>query len=254
MCNSLGSVRSRGLPQRIRNFLRLVGGHQIRTHFLTLCIELRIKQSTLASFLEKLASLVRWNIRRVLYLVWNMREHLLDNIEALCNTNAAKDVLMCCSISTSLQSIDYRYHTSITCLPLPRTHFNEKNEALKDMNSAAHQNPTISITSNCGNITDSCKNVWNNCDISIADEKSAVLEWLSPLEPRERHQTIGMNRMPGVGDWFLLTDEFTQWNQGDDGSTKPVLFCYGDPGVGKTYLRYGWRLPGKSAREAKYLK
>ena len=119
------------------------------------------------------------------------------------------------------------------------------------MNSAAHQNPVISITSNSGNITESYKNVWNNCDISVTDEKRTVLEWLSPLEPRERHQTIGMDRTPGVGDWLLLTNEFTQWSQAGDGAAKPVLFCYGDPGVGKTYLRYGWRLPLKSAREAK---
>ena len=122
------------------------------------------------------------------------------------------------------------------------------------MNSAAHQNHVISITSNCGNVTDSYKNVWNNYDISVTDEKRAILKWLSPLEPRERHQTIGMDRMAGVGDWLLLTNEFTQWNQGGDGSAKPVLFCYGDPGVGKTYLRYGWRLPLKSVLEAKWFK
>ena len=110
------------------------------------------------------------------------------------------------------------------------------------MNSAAHQNPVISITSNCGNVTDSYNNVLNNCDISVTDEKRAILEWLSPLEPRERHHAIGMNRMSGVGDWLLITNEFIQWKEGDEGTAKPVLFCYGDPGVGKTYLRYGWRL------------
>ena len=87
--------------------------------------------------------------------------------------------------------------------------------------------------------------MWNNCDISVADEKRAVLEWLSPLEPRERHQTIGMSRVAGVGDWLLLTSEFTRWNENGDGTASPVLFCYGDPGVGKTYLRYRWRLPLK---------
>ena len=107
------------------------------------------------------------------------------------------------------------------------------------MDSVAHQNPAISITSNCGNITDSYKNVWNNCDISVTDEKRSLLEWLSPLEPRERHHAIGVNRMPGVGDWLLITNEFTQWKEGGEGTTKPLLFCYGDPGVGKTYLKYG---------------
>jgi len=150
------------------------------------------------------------------------------------------------------KSIDYRYHTSITCLPFPRTHFNEKTDELEEMNSAAHQNPVISIASNSGSVADGYGGVWDDCGVSVRNEKRAVLEWLSPLEPRERHQAIGMNRMPGVGDWLLIINEFTQWKEGGDGAAKPVLFCYGDPGVGKTYLRYGWRLPLKSSHEAKY--
>jgi len=90
--------------------------------------------------------------------------------------------------------------------------------------------------------------VWNNYDISITDGKRAILEWLSPLEPRERHQTIGVHRVSGVGDWLLLTNEFTRWSRGGDGISNPVLFCYGDPGVGKTYLRYERRLPLKIPR------
>ena len=146
-------------------------------------------------------------------------------------------------------------------LPLPRSTSNlstttplytapllQKQITLDEMNSVAGQQPAILMNSNCGNVTDSYKNVWNNCDISIADEKRAILEWLSPLEPRERHQAIGMDRVPGVGEWLLHTSEFIQWNQGHDRSAKPVLFCYGDPGVGKTFLRYGWRLPLKIAR------
>jgi len=78
---------------------------------------------------------------------------------------------------------------------------------------------------------DSYKNVWNNYDISVADERHAVLEWLSPLEPRERHQAIGMDRVAGVRSWLLLASEFTQWSQSGDGGAKPVLFCYGNPGV-----------------------
>ena len=85
--------------------------------------------------------------------------------------------------------------------------------------------------------------MWNRCDISVTDEKRAVLEWLSPLEPRERHQAIGVGRVAGVGDWLFDTNEFTQWNQSDGGTTKPILFCYGNPGVGKTHLRYGWWFP-----------
>jgi len=119
------------------------------------------------------------------------------------------------------------------------------------MNSVTRQKPAISIDSDCGDATDSYKNVWNNCDISVADEKRAILGWLSPLEPREKHQAIGIRRVAGVGDWLLLTNEFTQWSQSGDGSAKPVLFCYGGPCVGKTYLWYGWRPPLKSTSEAK---
>ena len=69
----------------------------------------------------------------------------------------------------------------------------------------------------------------------MADEKRALPEWLSPLEPCERHQAMAMNRVAGVGDWLLRTKKFTRWSQSGDRSVKPVLFCYGDPGAGKTY-------------------
>ena len=75
--------------------------------------------------------------------------------------------------------------------------------------------------------------------IAETSNKERILEWHSPLEPRKRHWAIGIDRVAGVGDWLLLTNQFTQWNEGRNGTSKPVLFCYGDPGVGKTYLRYG---------------
>ena len=139
-----------------------------------------------------------------------------------------------------------------TLPPFPRTNFNSKTDTLDEMDQIPHQELAVSITNNCGNVTGSYNNVWNNCNIAVADEKRAVLEWLSPLKPRERHQAIGIDQIRGVGDWLFLTNEFTQWNQSGDGSAKPVLFCYGNPGVGKTYLRYGWRLPLKSVGEAKW--
>ena len=105
------------------------------------------------------------------------------------------------------------------------------------MSSAAYQNPTIIINTNVGNATDSYKNVWNNCEISVSDEKRQILEWLSPLAPRERHRAVSEDRMDGVGDWLLRTNEFEKWHRGEDKAVHPVLFCYGDPGVGKTYLR-----------------
>jgi len=59
----------------------------------------------------------------------------------------------------------------------------------------------------------------------------------SPLEPNTRHQGVRTNRFDGVGDWLLETSEFREWKGGDGGADKAALFCSGNPGVGKTYLR-----------------
>ena len=80
-------------------------------------------------------------------------------------------------------------------------------------------------------------NVSNNYEISISDGKRRILEWLSPLAPGERHRAVREHRMDGVGDWLLGTNEFKKWHTGEDEAVHPLLFCYGDPGVGKTYLR-----------------
>ena len=71
----------------------------------------------------------------------------------------------------------------------------------------------------------------------IDAEGRQVLQWLSPLEPQQRHQGVRTNRHDGVGSWVLETNEFRKWSNTEGGGTEPVLFCYGSPGVGKTYLR-----------------
>jgi len=73
----------------------------------------------------------------------------------------------------------------------------------------------------------------------IADEKAEILAWLSPLEPRIRHDDIRAQRVENVGDWLLRTEEYRKWLEGIRGgdSCDSALFCYGDPGVGKTYIR-----------------
>jgi len=73
---------------------------------------------------------------------------------------------------------------------------------------------------------------------SSANKRAEILTWLSPLEPRIRHNYIRDHRVEHVGAWLLQTEEYRNWfdvHSGDpDGS---VLFCYGDPGAGKTYVR-----------------
>ena len=63
------------------------------------------------------------------------------------------------------------------------------------------------------------------------------MRWLSPLEPNRRHQDVRTDRFGGVGDWLLETSEFRGWGGSEDGPDKAILFCSGNPGVGKTYLR-----------------
>ena len=74
---------------------------------------------------------------------------------------------------------------------------------------------------------------------TVADDRSQILNWLSPLEPRLRHRDIQDSRAGDVGEWVFQTEEFKSWyaSSGESESDKAVLFCYGNPGVGKTFIR-----------------
>ena len=69
--------------------------------------------------------------------------------------------------------------------------------------------------------------------------RAKLLESLSLPELRIRHHDIRAHRVEGVGDWLLRTGDYQNWFDGTrygelDNS---VLFCHGDPGVGKSYIR-----------------
>ena len=68
-------------------------------------------------------------------------------------------------------------------------------------------------------------------------EDVQIMNWLSPLEPNNRHQGVRQERFDGIGDWLLDTGEFREWRGGEGGAENAVLFCSGNPGVGKTYLK-----------------
>ena len=68
-------------------------------------------------------------------------------------------------------------------------------------------------------------------------ERHEILQWLSPLEPQQRHQGVRIDRLDGVGNWVLETKEFRNWRDAEDGWVGSVLFCYGNPRVGKTYIK-----------------
>ena len=79
--------------------------------------------------------------------------------------------------------------------------------------------------------------VTNN--FTAINDRSEILAWLSPLDPKLRHQDIQNRRVEDLGEWLLQTEGFRKWYASSEGSEcdSAVLFCYGDPGVGKTYIR-----------------
>ena len=95
---------------------------------------------------------------------------------------------------------------------------------------------TINESANFSNNRNSF-NVCNN--YNVTDDRSQLLTWLSPLDPGLRHGNIQERRVNGVGEWLMGTEEFREWcGLGEKREVgKAVLFCYGNPGVGKTFIR-----------------
>ena len=94
------------------------------------------------------------------------------------------------------------------------------------------------MSQSLSNNINSLNTIINN-NFTIGDDRSNILAWLSPLDPKLRHQNIQDRRVENVGEWVLQTEEFRSWRAGRGGGEpdNPVLFCYGDPGVGKTFIR-----------------
>jgi Cdc6-like AAA superfamily ATPase len=63
-------------------------------------------------------------------------------------------------------------------------------------------------------------------------ERQKLLEFLHPLNFRDKQQDLCALRVPGSGEWFLRSPEVQKWLSGS-GQT---LFCTGKPGSGKTFL------------------
>ena len=113
-------------------------------------------------------------------------------------------------------------------------------DSLINYTTHSHNNTQYSNNTNAFNNTNTFNNdIVCNVNIGATDERSEILAWLSPLEPRIRHQDVRTRRADNVGEWLLQTSEFRRWcdSAQRDGSDYPILFCCGGPGVGKTYLR-----------------
>ena len=93
------------------------------------------------------------------------------------------------------------------------------------------------ITGNSNSFNNNSFNNIVNYITGIDDEGHQIPRWLSLLEPQQRHQGVRADRLDGVGNWVLETSEFRKWRDAEDGCIEQVLFCHGNPGVGKTYVR-----------------
>ena len=82
-------------------------------------------------------------------------------------------------------------------------------------------------------------NMHTGHDIPVTYDQSEILTWLSPLEPHLRHHNIRSSRVKDIGDWVLRTEEFRGWRNSDSQgeSQKAIIFCSGNLGAGKTYIR-----------------
>ena len=106
------------------------------------------------------------------------------------------------------------------------------------MNQTTYTHSINTGNSDSYNVTNSHNNTSIiNVNNVIADENPEIMRWLSPLDSRRRHQDVRNDRLDGVGNSLLETNEFRVWRSGEGGIDKAVLFCYGNPGVGKTFLR-----------------
>jgi hypothetical protein len=84
---------------------------------------------------------------------------------------------------------------------------------------------------NCGNISGSFNTFI--CPTRMRKLCVGSLHWSQITDIRASALTDSMV----LGNWLLETREFREWRCSEGGADNKVLFCSGNPGVGKTYLR-----------------
>jgi len=123
-----------------------------------------------------------------------------------------------------------------------RKNNNSRNNADNSFNTIGSFNNNenfLNNNDNCFNTNTYTYNTTNFNYASTDDDRSEILAWLSPLEPQARHRDIASRRVGSIGAWLVETEEFKRWYKGsrEDGSNHRTLFCDGNPGVGKSYIR-----------------
>jgi len=142
-------------------------------------------------------------------------------------------------------------HIAMTPLPVSSPNFGQTNPETHSLSSydipAGHEmsrsrvDDAIDspITTHNSNSTKFSNNgtAWG-LNIPMTAERAEILAWLSPIEPRIRHQDIRTRRADNVGEWRIQTAEFQSWCDGgrQEGYGPATLFYCDYPAVGKTYF------------------
>ena len=105
------------------------------------------------------------------------------------------------------------------------------------MGPSTHPGPNTTSTGNINSFNQTNSHNTTTTNITYVNERAKLLNWVSPLQPRVRHNDVRGRREPSLGEWFLKADEFLRWRDGIGEFDKATLFGSGNPGVGKTFLR-----------------
>ncbi|ERT02395.1 hypothetical protein HMPREF1624_00693 [Sporothrix schenckii ATCC 58251] len=65
------------------------------------------------------------------------------------------------------------------------------------------------------------------------DERNRILDWMSPIQYGEHHDTVRDKRTPDTCEWLIQRETFRQW---EDKNTALIMWLSGSPGTGKTFL------------------
>ncbi|KAL8759293.1 MAG: hypothetical protein Q9184_003678, partial [Pyrenodesmia sp. 2 TL-2023] len=87
---------------------------------------------------------------------------------------------------------------------------------------------TIAIGDNHGGLTAGQVNITDDPIL----RRQRIISWLSPLNFWQKQDNVFSDAHPGTGQWFLKSNSFTRWLDGDTEN----LWCYGAPGSGKTVI------------------
>jgi len=123
-------------------------------------------------------------------------------------------------------------------LPHSKKRRTEMSQDLNLFTTASRSSGSSAYAGSFSNNTNSFNNTTNVNYFAVPGDRSEILAWLSPLEPRARHRNLEASRVDKVGDWLLQTEQFQSWSGGNSQgeSQNATMFCYGNPGAGKTYI------------------